>query len=88
VTVAQKVFEIGRGELYQCTEKISLLSRSSSGMPQSLERFVTFPPVGVIVEIDPVEILVVSPPLLGTQQDWFGFFLSVRMSSQVSTGMR
>lgn len=74
VTVAEKVFEIGCSELDQCPEKICLLSLSSSGMPQALEDFVTFPPVGVIVEIDSVEILVGPPPLLGARQDSLDLF--------------
>jgi hypothetical protein len=43
-------------------------------MPEALEDFVTFPPIGVIVEIDSVEILVGSPPLLGVRQDCLDLF--------------
>jgi hypothetical protein len=56
-------------------------------MPESLEHFMAFPPVGVVIEIDTIKILVCSSPLLGKEQDWFLFRLPIRMSSWVATRM-
>jgi len=57
-------------------------------MPEPLEHFMAFPPVGIVVEIDTIKVLVCSLPLLGKEQDWLRFCLPVRMSSWVATRMR
>jgi len=57
-------------------------------MPEPLEHFMAFPPVGIVVEIDTIKVLVGLSPLLGKEQDWFRFCLPVRMSTWVATRMR
>jgi len=57
-------------------------------MPEPLEHFMAFPPVGIVVEIDTIKILVCSSPLFGREQDWLRFCLPMRMSSWVATRMR
>ena len=88
LAMADKPFEIGRCQLDQSPKKVSLLSLVSRCMPESLEHFVAFPPVGVVVEIDSIKVLVCFSPLLGKEQDRFRCCRSVRMSSRVATRMR
>jgi len=56
--VADESFEIGGGELDKGLEEVSLLGAVSYCMPEPFEDFVTFPPVGEVVEVDPVQIVV------------------------------
>lgn len=88
LAMADKPFEIGRCQLDQSPKKVSLLSLVSRCMPESLEHFVAFPPVGVVVKIDSIKVLVCFSPLLGKEQDRFHCCRSVRMSSRVATRMR
>ncbi len=52
--VAGELFEIGGGELDEGLEEVPLFSVVANCMPKSFEDFVTFPPVGVVVEVDPI----------------------------------
>ena len=69
--MADKPFEIGRGQLDQSLKKVSLLGLVSRCMPESFKHFVAFPPVGVVVEIDSIKVLLCFLPLLGKEQDRF-----------------
>ena len=55
--VAGESFEIGGGELDEGLEEVPLFSVVANGMPQSFEDFMAFPPVGVVVEVDSIEVI-------------------------------
>ncbi len=55
--IAEESLEIGGRELDEGLEEVPLLGVVSHRVPQSLEDFVTFPPVGEVVEIDPIEVI-------------------------------
>jgi hypothetical protein len=55
--LVQKMFEIGRGKLNECLEKVSLFGVVTCGMPEPLEDFVTFPPVRKIIQVDSVQVV-------------------------------
>ena len=55
--VTGELFEIGSGELDEGLEEVPLFSVVANGMPKSFEDFVAFPPVGVVVEVDPIQII-------------------------------
>lgn len=58
LVVADELFEIGGGELDKGLEEVSLLGVVAYCMPEPFEDFVTFPPVGEVVEVDSVQIVV------------------------------
>ena len=55
--MAKESLEIRGGELDEGLEEISLLAAMARGMPKTFEYFVAFPPVGVVVEVDPIEVI-------------------------------
>ena len=55
--VADEPFEISGGNLDEGLEEVSLRGIVPHGVPQSLEDLVTFPPVGEVVEVNPVEVV-------------------------------
>ena len=55
--VTSKSFEIGGGELDEGLEEIPLFSAMAGCMPKTFEHFVAFPPVGIVVEVDPMEVI-------------------------------
>ena len=55
--IAEESFEIGGGKLDEGLEEVSLLGVVPHRVPESLEDFVTFPPVGEVVQIDPIQIV-------------------------------
>ena len=55
--VTGESFEIGGGKLDEGLEEVSLFSVVANGMPKSFEDFVGFPPVDVVVEVDPLEVI-------------------------------
>ena len=55
--MAEESLEIRSGELDEGLEELSLLGALARGMPKTFEHFVAFPPVGVVVEVDPIEII-------------------------------
>ena len=55
--IAEESLEIGGGELDKGLEKVSLLGVRSHRVPESLEDFVTFPPVGEVKKIDSVQVI-------------------------------
>ena len=57
VFVAEEPLEVGGGDLDEGLEEVSLLGIVPHGMPESFEDLVTFPPVGKVVEVNPIEIV-------------------------------
>ena len=55
--VADESFEMSGGDLDEGLEEVSLLGIVPHCMPESLENFVTFPPVGEVVEVNPIEVV-------------------------------
>ena len=55
--MAEELFEICGGEVDEGLEEISLLGAVARGMPQRFKHFVAFPPVGVVIEIDALEVI-------------------------------
>jgi hypothetical protein len=55
--IAEESFEVCSGELDEGLEKVSLLAVVPHRVPESLENFVTFPPVGEVVEVDSVQVI-------------------------------
>ena len=55
--MAEESLEIRSGELDEGLEEISLLGALARGMPKTFEHFVAFPPVGIVVEVDPMEVI-------------------------------
>lgn len=53
----EKVFQVGRRKLNKCLIKIPLFGVVPCGMPEPLEDFVTFPPVGEIIQVDSIQIV-------------------------------
>src|SRR4029079_8574327 len=85
--VAQRPFQIGGGQLDESPEKISLL-RCLSCPPESLQYFVAFPPIRIVVEIDGIKVVAHLPPLLGTEQDGHGVGMPIGMALGAVTRMR
>jgi hypothetical protein len=52
--VAEEPLEIGGGELDEALEEVPLFSIVARCMPESLEDFMTFPPVGEVIKIDSI----------------------------------
>jgi hypothetical protein len=57
VLVAKESLQIRRGKLDEGLEEISLLGIVPHGIPESFEYFVAFPPVGEVVEVDPIQVI-------------------------------
>ena len=55
--VAEELLEIGGGELDEGLEEVSLLGVVAHCVPESFEDFVAFPPVGEVVEVDPIQVI-------------------------------
>ena len=55
--ITEKVFEICSGQLNKGLEKVPLLTVVPRRVPESFEDLVTFPPIGKVLEIDPVQIV-------------------------------
>lgn len=55
--VTEESLEIGGGDLDKGLEEVPLLGVRSHRVPESLEDFVTFPPVGEVVEVDPIQVI-------------------------------
>ena len=51
--ITEKVFEVGGGELDEGLEEVPLLGIVARCLPKTFKDFVAFPPVGVVVEVDP-----------------------------------
>ena len=54
--VTGESFEIGGGELDEGLEEVPLFSVVARCVPEPFEDFAAFPPVGVVVEVDPIQI--------------------------------
>jgi len=55
---AEELLEIGGGELDEGLEEVSLFSVVTNCMPEPFEDFVALPPVGKVVEVDPVQVVI------------------------------
>jgi len=56
--IAEKSLEVGGGELDEGLEEVSLFGVVTNCVPKTFKDFVAFPPVGVVIEVDPVEVVV------------------------------
>ena len=54
--IAGESFEIGGGELDEGLEEVPLFGVVARCVPKTFKDFVAFPPVGVVVEVDPIQI--------------------------------
>ena len=55
--ITEKVFEIGGGELNESLEEVPLFGVVARCVPEPFENFVAFPPVGVVVEVDSIQVI-------------------------------
>ena len=55
--VAEESLEIGGGELDEGLEEVPLFGVVARCVPEPFENFVAFPPVGVVVEIDSIQVI-------------------------------
>ena len=54
---AEESLEIGGGELDEGLEEVPLFGVVARCMPKAFKDFVAFPPVGEIVEVDPIQVI-------------------------------
>ena len=52
--ITEKVFEVGGGELDEGLEEVPWSGIVARCLPKTFKDFVAFPPVGVVVEVDPI----------------------------------
>jgi hypothetical protein len=81
--VTHEPFQIGCGELDEGLKEVALFAAVSSRIPESFEDFVAFPPVGEIVEVNPVPVVVRLSPLFRWKDRRSVPLLSVRMALRV-----
>lgn len=55
--VSEESFQIRRGKLDEGLEEVSLFGVVARCMPKAFKDFVAFPPVGVVVEVDPIQVV-------------------------------
>ena len=55
--IAEESLEIGGGELDEGLEEVPLFGVVARCVPEPFENFVAFPPVGVVVEIDSIQVI-------------------------------
>ncbi len=55
--IAEESLEIGDGELDEGMEEVLLFGVVARCVPEPFENFVAFPPVGVVVEVDSVQVI-------------------------------
>ncbi len=55
--VAEESLQIRRGKLDEGLEEVSLFAVVAGCMPKAFKNFVAFPPVGVVVEVDPIQVV-------------------------------
>jgi len=55
--VAEEPLEVGGGKLDEGLEEVPLFGVVARCMPKGFKDFVAFPPVGVVVEVDPIQVL-------------------------------
>jgi len=60
--ITKESLEIRGGELNEGLEEVSLHAVVPHRVPQSLEDFVAFPPVGEIVEVNPIQVILCPLP--------------------------
>ena len=61
--MAEESLEIRGGELDEGLEEVSLFGAVARFMPETFEHFVAFPPVGVVVEVDSIEVILRLLPM-------------------------
>ena len=54
---AEESLEIGGGELDEGLEEVPLFGVVARCVPEPFENFVAFPPVGVVVEVDSIQVI-------------------------------
>ena len=85
--VAGESFEIGGGELDEGLEKVSLFGVVADCMPKSFEDFVAFPPVGIVVEVDPIQIFRRGLPVGSREWHWVRLWLTIGMTKRAPSWM-
>ena len=55
--IAEESLEIGGGELDEGLEEVPLFGVVARCVPEPFENFVAFPPVGVVVEVDSIQVI-------------------------------
>ena len=55
--ITEKVFEVGGGELDEGLEEVPLLGIVARCLPKTFKDFVALPPVGVVIEVNPIQII-------------------------------
>lgn len=86
--VSHEPFEMSGGKLDKPLEELSLPGLRSGGMPERFKDLMTFPPIGKIEEIDPISIGVGLGPGGLVEGGRFRFYVPIRMSARMSSGMR
>ena len=86
--VTGESFEVGGSELDEGLEEVPLFSVVANGMPKSFEDFVAFPPVGVVVEVDPIQVFLRGLPLGRRECRWFRLWLTVGMAEGIAPRVR
>ena len=85
--IAQEVFQIRCGELNKGLKEASLFRIAPCSVPQSFEYLVTLPPIGEIVEVDPIEIVLRGLPLIGGERRWLWLWLTIGMAQGIPSWM-
>ena len=81
--IAEESLEIRGGELDEGLEEVSLLGAMARGMPKTFKHFVAFPPVGVVVEVDSIEVILRPLPMFS----WKGEALRLRLTVGMAEGI-
>jgi hypothetical protein len=68
-------------------EDVALLSVVAHCMPESFEDFVAFPPVGKVVEVDPIQVLLCPLPFFWWKGEERRLRLMVGMAKRISPWM-
>jgi hypothetical protein len=55
--IAEGSLEISSGELDERLEEVPLFGVVARCMPKAFKDFVAFPPVGEVVEVDPIQVI-------------------------------
>ena len=86
--MAEESFEIRGGELDEGLEEIPLFGAMARGMPKTFKHFVAFPPVGVVIEVDPVEVIIRPRPMFSWKGEELRFRLTVGMAEGIAPRVR
>ena len=86
--MAEESLEIGRGELDEGLKKVPLFGAMACRMPKTFKHFVAFPPVGVVVEVDPIAVILGPLPMFLRKGEELGFRLTVGMAEGIAPRVR